>query len=89
MQSLSKIAARYPKYEKLIESFAKVQHEPLFFVAEDEELLGANEQALNALGYESYEKLEIACSKRISSLFLKNKGFFIPQNGVRPRRATS
>jgi len=79
MQSLAKITARYPQYKTFIETFAKVQHEVLFFVGEDEELLGANEQALNALGYASFEKLETACSKKVSSLFLKNKGFFKPQ----------
>jgi signal transduction histidine kinase/AmiR/NasT family two-component response regulator len=80
MQSLTKITARYPKFATLIETFAKVQHEVLFFVGEGEELLGVNEQALNALGYTSFEKLETACSKKISSLFLKSKGFFTPQN---------
>ena len=80
MQSLVKINARYPQHQSLIESFAQVQSDPLFFVSEDEELLGSNEVALSALGHSSFETLEKACSSRLSELFLKAKGFFKPEN---------
>ncbi|RLA72270.1 MAG: hypothetical protein DRG24_03420 [Epsilonproteobacteria bacterium] len=79
MQPLDKIKTLYPQHKSLIESFAKVQSDPLFFVSEDEELLGANEQGVGALGYSSLEALEKACSGRLSELFLKAKGFFKPE----------
>jgi len=79
MQTLDKINALYPQHTSLIESFAEIQSDPLFFVSEDEELLGSNEQALLAMGYSTFKSLEQACSGKLSKLFIKAKGFFKPE----------
>lgn len=80
IESLVPLATRYEQYSDMLEAFAHALPEPMFIVDDQEDLLGCNEKALQSLGQPTFEALRESTGGRISSLFVKEEGCYVPEN---------
>lgn len=75
---LDPITSRFPEYGEIFETFADLLLDPLFIVSADEELIACNQLALEATQSESLDALFSKCDARISTMFVKEAGYFTP-----------
>ena len=69
---------RYREHTTLFEAFGEVLTEPFFILDDAEQVIGCNEAALQAAGADSLQQLREKAEGKVSPLFVKEKGFFVP-----------
>ena len=69
---------KYGEHTALFEAFGDVLTEPFFILDDTEQVIGCNQAALQAAGAESLQQLRGKAGGKVSPLFVKEKGFFVP-----------
>jgi len=80
--TLVPLTEKYEAHSALFEAFAGVLMEPLFIVDADEQIVGCNQPALQAVGVESLNELRDMEGGRISPMFMKEKACFAPDRAA-------
>ena len=78
MDTLIPLTKQYQEHSALFEAFAELLTEPLFIIDEAERIVGCNPSALQALEADTLDTLRKKADGKLSPLFVKEKGYFVP-----------
>lgn len=82
METLVPLTEKYQEHSALFEAFAELLTEPFFIVDEAEQIVGCNAPALQALGADTLGVLRKKADGKLSPLFVKEKGYFVPDKAA-------